>query len=127
MFTWLAENAEAVKSVVMLIGTIVTVVVVPILVAKGKMSQKAGEAVARGVETAQGTAVRLLDDMQDGLKDGSLSTEEVAEALSKAIKRECTEQAIRSGFRSVVSKVGDMAASADGKPKRPILRRIIGL
>ncbi len=124
MLKWLAENIEGIKAVFVIIGCLATVVI-PLLLKLGWIRAQTAEAAIAAIETTKGAVIRVSQEFAK-LNGRTPTVEELAMLVDKSVKREATEQAVRSGVKAVVNDLKDRAANADPKeekqPRRPLIR-----
>lgn len=124
MLQWLADNIEGIKAVFVIVGCIATVVI-PMLVKLGWIRAQTADAAIVAIETVKGAVIRVSQEFEK-LNGRAPTVEELAALVDKSVKREATEQALRSGVKAVVGDLKDRAANADPKeekqPRRPLLR-----
>lgn len=131
---WMADNVEGLLAIFTILAAIIS-----LLTKAGFIQKERGDSLTRVLENGEDVAKRTINQLRaekkkkakaEGKKeeDVELGDLEIAAAFAKAMKGEARQEAIKSGFRSVVQAVANGAAETDPKKKAPgPLKRLGGL
>lgn len=124
---WLAENAQALLTIV----SCLAVVVVGLMQKAGWIQKQRANELTQGIEESKENIAGALKavDLKKVMKDGKLDVNEIADIAQRAVKG-TVKNRMRNMVRSVADAVHDGAMDVDPDPEkksRPILRKLGGL